>query len=73
MTADEIKRIRDRLEISRDDMAEILCLGYRSLMHIELKTRNASKLTVRLLRYIDSLSKAKALAFIEELKSHEPK
>jgi DNA-binding transcriptional regulator YiaG len=73
MKPDEIKEIRERLEISREDMADVLCLGYRSLMHIEWSTRNPSKLTIRLLRYIESLSKAKALAFIEELKRHEPK
>ncbi len=73
MEAEEIKRIRDKLGMSRDGLAQLMCLGYRSLMHIELGTRNPSKLTIRLLRYIDSLPKTKALAFIEELKRHEPK
>lgn len=72
MEADEIKRIREKLGLSRDDLAQLLCIGYRSLMHVELGTRNPSKLAVRLLRYLDSLPKAKALALIEELKRHEP-
>ncbi len=73
MRAAEIKRIRNELDMSRDDLAQLMCLGYRSLMHIELGVRNPSKLTVRLLRYLDALPKIKALAIIEELLSHEPK
>ena len=73
MKTDEIIQIRERLNMTRDELAQLMCLTYRSLMHIELGTRNPSKLTVRLLRYLDSLSKTKALALIEELKRHEPK
>jgi len=73
MKAEDIIRIRDKLGMSRDDLAQLMCLGYRSLMHIELGTRNPSKLTIRLLRYLDSLPKAKARAIIEELLRHEPK
>jgi hypothetical protein len=41
-------------------------------MNIETGFRNAGKLTAKLLRYIDSLPKAKAQAFIEEINRHEP-
>ena len=74
MKAEEIKRIREDLELSRDELAELLCLsGYQAMMNIETDFRRPSKLAIRLLRYLDSLPKAKALAFIEELKRHEPK
>ncbi|MCM2279247.1 MAG: hypothetical protein NDJ89_14325 [Oligoflexia bacterium] len=60
--------------MSRDEMAELLCLsGYRSMMNIETDFRAPGKLAIRLLRYLDSLSKPKAIAHIEELKRHEPK
>lgn len=74
MKAEEIKRIREDLDLSRDELAELLCLsGYQAMMNIETDFRRPSKLAIRLLRYLDSLPKAKALAFIEELKRHEPK
>ena len=74
MKAEEIKRIREDLELSRDELAELLCLsGYQAMMNIETDFRRPSKLAIRLLRYLDSLPMAKALAFIVELKRHEPK
>jgi DNA-binding transcriptional regulator YiaG len=74
MKAEEIKRIREDLDMSRDELAELLCLsGYQAMMNIETDFRRPSKLAIRLLRYLDSLPRAKALAFIEELKRHEPK
>lgn len=74
MKAEEIKRIREDLDLSRDGLAELLCLsGYQAMMNIETDFRRPSKLAIRLLRYLDSLPKAKALAFIEELKRYEPK
>ena len=70
----DIIRIREKLGFDRHEFAQILCLaGYRSLMHIELGSRKPNKLAIRILRYIDSLPKTKALDFIEELKRHEPK
>jgi len=70
----EIIRIREKLGFDRHEFAEILCLaGYRPLMNIELGSRRPNKLAIRLLRYIDSLPRTKALDFIEELKHHEPK
>lgn len=74
MKASEVRRIREKLGFSREDFAEVLCLsGYRAYANIENETRNPSKLTVRLLRYLDSLSKTRALDFIEEFSCHETK
>lgn len=74
MKKEEVIRIREKLGFDRHEFAELLCLsGYRPVMYIELGTRRPNKLAIRLLRYIDSLPKSKALDFIEELKSYEPK
>ncbi len=74
MKGKEIQKIREKLGFDRHQFAEYLCLsGYRSMMNIEHDFRKASKLTIRLLRYLDSQSKNKAVDFLEELKSHEPK
>ncbi|MBY0314574.1 MAG: hypothetical protein K2Q26_03580 [Bdellovibrionales bacterium] len=74
MKPEDIKRIRESLGMNRDELAELLCLsGYQAMMNIETDFRKPNKLAVRLLRYLDSMSKAKALVLIEELKKHEPK
>jgi DNA-binding transcriptional regulator YiaG len=73
MKAEEVREIREKLDMTREEFAELLCLSsYNSVMNIETGFRNAGKLTAKLLRYIDSLSKAKAKAFIEEINRHEP-
>lgn len=74
MTADEVKRIREDLGLNRDELAQLLCLsGYRAMMNIETDFRRPNKLAIRLLRYLDSLSRSKARAFIEEFSRHVPK
>lgn len=73
MKAEEVRRIREKLELTREEFAELVCLStYNGVMNIETGFRNAGKLTAKLLRYIDSLPKAKAQAFIEEINRHEP-
>ncbi len=72
MKGEEVKRIREKLEMNRNDLAELLCLaGYQSMMNIETDFRRPAKLAVRLLRYLDSLPKSKAMVLIEELKRHD--
>lgn len=74
MKSSEVRRIREKLELSREDFAEVLCLsGYGAYANIENDIRKPSKLTIRLLRYLDSLSKNRALDFIEEFSRHEIK
>jgi DNA-binding transcriptional regulator YiaG len=70
----EIKRIREKLGMTREEFASFLCLsGYRSLMNIETDFRKPSKLAIRLLRYIDGQQKRKVVPFVEEFKGYEPK
>lgn len=72
MNGKEVQRIREKLGFDRHQFAECLCLaGYRSMMNIEHDFRKPSKLTIRFLRYLDSLSKTRALDFIEEFSCHE--
>jgi len=74
MNGEEIKRIREGLGMTREEFAEFLCLsGYRTMMNIETDFRKPSKLTIRLLRYLDDRQRKKALDFIEEFKEYDPK
>jgi DNA-binding transcriptional regulator YiaG len=74
MDGDEVKRIREKFGMTREEFAELLCLsGYRSMMNIETDFRKPSKLTIRLLRYLDGQQKKKALEFIEEFKEYDSK
>lgn len=68
---DEIKVIRQRFDYSREEFAEVLCLSsFQSMANIESGFRKPSKLTVRFLRYLDSLSDARAKTFIKEFTAH---
>jgi DNA-binding transcriptional regulator YiaG len=70
----EIEKLRVRLGLDRHVFARFLGLtNYGSMMNIENGVRNPSRLAMKVLRYIASLSKKDALAFIEELNRHEPK
>ena len=69
MKGDEIKAIREKLEINRIDFAEFMGLAnYGALTNIETGFRNPSKFTLKILRYLNSLPKKKALALIQEIK-----
>ena len=73
MSGNEIRDIREKLKMSREDLAALLCLsGYRTMMNIETDFRKPNKLAIRLLRYLDSLPEKKAQTLIEELLSHDP-
>ena len=73
MSCNEIRDIREKLKMSREDLAALLCLsGYRTMMNIETDFRKPNKLAIRLLRYLDSLPEKKAQTLIEELLSHDP-
>ena len=72
MKGQEVQAIREKLGFDRHQFADLLCLsGYRTMMNIEHDFRKPSKLTIRLLRYLDDQSKKKALDFIEEFKGYE--
>ena len=74
MDGDEVKRIREKLGMTREEFAEFLCLsGYRTMMNIETDFRKPSKLAIRLLRYLDGQQKKNVADFIEEFKGYEPK
>jgi transcriptional regulator with XRE-family HTH domain len=74
MKSKDIRRIREKLGYNREDFAEVLCLsGYRTYANIENDIRKPSKLTIRFLRYLDSLSKDGAQDFIKEFSCHETK
>jgi transcriptional regulator with XRE-family HTH domain len=74
MNTDELKRIREKLGYEREEFAKALCLSsYRAYTNIENGFRKPSKLTLRLLRYLDGQSKKKAMDFLQEFTNYEAK
>lgn len=72
MKGKKVKEIREKLELSRDEFAKFLCLsGYQSMMNIETDFRQPNKFTAKILRYLDAISKNKAVALIEEINRHD--
>ncbi len=69
----EIEKLRSKLGLDRHEFGRFLGLKYQSLMNIENGVRNPTLLTMKLLRYVNSLPKSEALDFIEKLNRHEPK
>jgi len=74
MNIGDLKRIREKLGYEREEFAKILCLSsYRAYSNIENGFRKPSKLTIRLLRYLDSISTKRALDFLDDFSSHDIK
>lgn len=69
----DFQRVREKLGLDRHQFGQFLGLTYESLMNIENGVRNPSVLAAKLVAYLDGLSKAQALRFIEECNRHEPK
>lgn len=71
MTGTELRKMRERLGLTREEFAKIFGLSsHRVVMNIELDYRRPSKLTMILLRALDSLSKPKAQALLTLLRKH---
>jgi len=66
-----VKQIRKRLGLTRPEFSEFLGLTSRSLMNIELGSRNPNRLTIKVIGFLASISKRDALAFIKELNRHD--
>ncbi len=71
MTGEKFRAIRERLELSREEMAEVLGLsGYNAISNIELGLRNPSKLAQMVLLALESLPPKQARAMIELLRRY---
>ena len=71
MKGSEMRRIREKLELSRDEFAVIFGLsGYQSVMNIETDFRRPSKLTMIVLRTLDALPLSKAKSLVDLLRKH---
>ncbi len=72
MNGIEVREIREKLGLDREQFADLLCLsGYQAMMNIETDFRKPSKLTVRVLRFLDDQPKKKALEFIDNFNGYE--
>ncbi|MBX3041570.1 MAG: hypothetical protein KF789_12760 [Bdellovibrionaceae bacterium] len=68
----EVKEIREKLGLDREQFADLLCLsGYQAMMNIETDFRKPSKLAVRFLRFLDAQPKKKALEFIDNFNGYK--
>lgn len=60
MNGSQFKGIRERLKLSQEELATVLCLsGKQAVSNIETGFRNPSKLSAVLMLVFDSLSDAK--------------
>lgn len=71
MKGSEVRRIREKFGLSRDEFAQTFGLsGYRTVMNIETDFRRPSQLTIILLRTLDSIAISKARAILDLLRRH---
>ena len=71
MKGAEVRRIREKLGLTRDEFAVVFGLsGYRTVMNIETDFRRPSQLTIILLCALDSLSASKSGAIVDLLRRH---
>jgi DNA-binding transcriptional regulator YiaG len=71
---EDVKKIREKLGLTRDELAQFLCLsGYQSMMNVETGFRRPARFAAKVLSYLNSIPKQKAIGLIEELNRHEPK
>ncbi|HXH30978.1 MAG TPA: hypothetical protein VNJ01_09215 [Bacteriovoracaceae bacterium] len=74
MDGEEVRSIREKLGLTRDEFSEFLCIaGYQSMMNIETGFRKPGKFTAKVLRHLESLSRLKAVALIKEMNAHDIK
>ncbi len=72
MTKEEFKSVREKLKLSREEIAELLAMsGYSAVANIELGLRNPGKLTAKFLRYLNAMPKAQAKKIIEEFNEYD--
>ena len=71
MIGEDVRNIRKKLGLSREEFAKFLCLSNPvALSNIETDFRNTNKFAKRVLLYLDSLPKKKALELIDELQKY---
>jgi len=71
MTGEQFRAIRERLKLSREEMAELLGLsGYNAISNIELGLRNPNRLAATVLRILDALPRIRANELMELLRRH---
>ena len=69
MKGSEFKTIRNRLGLTQEEIAEVLGLsGKKTVSNIETDFRNAGKLIVVILRFLDGLPKPKSMEIVKRLK-----
>jgi DNA-binding transcriptional regulator YiaG len=69
MIHDEVKNIRQKFELTREEFAQFLCISnLKAMSNIEIGFRNPNRFALKFLRYLDSLPKKKAMTLIQEIK-----
>ncbi len=74
MSPEEFKKIRVRLDLTQEELAEILGVaGKNPVSRYELGERNPSSLMQAVMSILDSQSEKEALVFIELIRKHMKK
>lgn len=73
MKPEEVRRIREKLELSPEQLAQFLGLsGYGSVMNIENGVRRPNRLAIKILNFLDSMTLVRAKRLMEEINRYEP-
>lgn len=71
MKGTQFKRIRERLELSQEQLAEVLCLSTKqAVSNIETEFRNPGKLTIVVMSILGSLSVKRANEMVQLFLEH---
>lgn len=71
MTPTQFKAIRDRLGLSQEELARVLCLsGKKVVSNIETGVRNPGRLVVVVMQILDELPAKKAKELMGLLQEH---
>lgn len=74
MTPAKFKEIREKLNLSQEDMATYLGVKtYKPISHYETGFRTPSLLIQAVMSWLNSLSEKEAVRFLDELKHHMDK
>lgn len=71
MSSAKFKKIRENLELTQEEIAQVLGLsGKKAVSNIETGVRNPSKLALAIMEILNELSPRKSKELIELLKIH---
>lgn len=73
MTGQEFKKIRNKLELTQEQLSQVIGLEWKAISNIETGFRNANKLAVAIMHALDDLPKKKVQELLDLLRKYMEK